>query len=317
VNSIALTDARILIPVRNGGERWREAAAALRRCVLCPESVIVIDSDSTDGSGQVAREHGFTVERIDVRDFNHGRTRQEAVAKHCGNVPFAILLTQDAVLESDRSLTEILAAFGDPGVGAAYGRQLPHPGAHPVAAYANLVNYPPESSTRSVEDSAYLGMKVAYLSNSFAAYRVAALQQCGGFPSHLILGEDTYVAMRMLLSGWRVRYCAHARVFHSHNYTLVEEMERFFDYGVLHAQCPGILTRFGAAEATGLKLLRSEVRYMGRRAPWLLPQVAVRSCLKFVGYRLGRSYNRLPVSLCRRLSMTKGYWNSSAVSQPS
>jgi rhamnosyltransferase len=316
VNSIELTDARIVIPVRNGGQRWREAAAALRRFVLSPDLVIVVDSDSTDGSGQIAKDQGFIVERIDVRDFNHGRTRQEAVAKHCGDVRFAILLTQDTVLESDRSLIEILAAFDDPYVGAAFGRQLPHLGAHPLAAHANLVNYPADSSTRSMDDSTRLGMKAAYLSNSFAAYRLTALQQCGGFPSHLILGEDTYVAMRMLVSGWRVRYCAQARVFHSHNYTLAEELERFFDYGVLHAQCPGILTRFGAAEATGLKLLRSEVRYIGRCAPWLLPQVAVRACLKFIGYKLGRRYNRLPVSLCRWLSMTKGYWNSSGVSQP-
>jgi len=316
VNSIELTDARIIIPVRNGGERWREAASALRRFAPGSDSVIVIDSDSTDGSGKVAREHGFTVEHIDVRDFNHGRTRQDAVANYCGNVSFAIFLTQDAVLESHRSLTEILAAFGDPHVGATYGRQLPHAGADPAAAYANLVNYPALSSTRSKEDSARLGMKVAYLSNSFAAYRVTALEQCGGFPSHLILGEDTYVAMRMLLSGWRVRYCAEARVFHSHNYTLAEEFERFFDYGVLHAQCPDIVEKFGTAEETALRLFRSEVRYIGRVNPWLLPKLAVRSALKYVGYKLGRSFNRLPVSACRRLSMTKGYWDAPAGSPP-
>jgi len=150
-------------------------------------------------------------------------------------------------------------------------------------------------------------MKVAYLSNSFAAYRISALEQCGGFPSHLILGEDTYVAMRMLLSGWHVRYCAQARVFHSHNYTLAEELERFFDYGVLHAQCPDLL-RFGTAEATGLALLRSEALSIGRARPWLLPQLAIRNGLKYLGYKLGREYNRLPVSACRRLSLTKSFW---------
>jgi rhamnosyltransferase len=158
-------------------------------------------------------------------------------------------------------------------------------------------------------------MKAAYLSNSFAAYRVTTLERCGGFPSHLILGEDTYVAMRMLLSGWRVRYCAEARVFHSHNYTLTEELERFFDYGVLHTQCPDIV-RFGNAEAAGLTLLRSEIHYIGRVKPWLLPQLAIRSVLKYVGYKLGRRYDRLPVSACRRLSMTKSFWDISTASQP-
>ncbi len=314
VNSIALSDARIIIPVRNGGERWREAAAALGRFAPSPEMVIVIDSDSTDGSDLVAKEQGFTVERIDVRTFNHGGTRQEAVARHCGAVPFAILLTHDAVLESSQSLTEILAAFGDPEVGAAYGRQLPHAGANPIEAHANLINYPTQSATRSLTDSSRLGIKAAYLSNSFAAYRVAALENCGGFPSHLILGEDAFVAMRMLLSGWRVRYCAEARVYHSHGYSVLQDLERFFDYGVMHAQCQDLLARFGSAEGTGLRYISSEVRYIGRVAPWLLPQVAIRSSLKYVGYRLGRSYDSLPVSLCRRLSMTKGYWHGTAAS---
>jgi rhamnosyltransferase len=316
VNSTALNGARIVIPVRNGGAKWREAASELQRFVPNPAMVMVIDSDSTDGSGQVARQHGFTVERIDVQEFNHGRTRQQAVEMHCADVTVAILLTQDSVLESERSLPAILSAFDDPQVGAAYGRQLPHPGAHPVAAFANLINYPAESATRSVADSARLGMKAAYLSNSFAAYRVTALEQCGGFPSHLILGEDTYVAMRMLLSGWRVRYCAEARVFHSHNYTLAEELERFFDYGVLHAQCPDLVS-FGSAEATGLKILRAEVGYIARRKPWLLPELAARSVLKYVGYKLGRKYARLPLRACRWLSMTKGHWDHATASPSS
>jgi len=309
VNRIALTDARIIVPVRNGGARWREAAAALRRHVPAPDRVVVVDSDSSDGSAEAALQQGFTVERIDVRDFNHGRTRQEAVKRHCGGVPFAILLTQDAVLEGGESLPAILAAFEDAQVGAAYGRQLPHAGAHAVAVYANSVNYPAESETRSLQDAARLGVKAAYLSNSFAAYRVSALEQCGGFPEHLILGEDTYVAMRMLKSGWRVRYCAAARVFHSHDYTLTEDLERFFDYGVLHAQCPELLA-FGNPEAAGLRLLGGEMRHIGRVQPVLLPQVLARAALKYVGYKLGRSHSRLPVSVSRRLSMTKRFWDA-------
>jgi hypothetical protein len=36
----------------------------------------------------------------------------------------------------------------------------------------------------------------------------------------------------------------------------------------------------------------------------------VRSVAKYLGYRLGRAYERLPMSVRVRLSMTRGYWDS-------
>ena len=303
-----LKEARVIIPVRNGGLRWREAAAAMRRS-MPPSTVVVVDSASTDGSDAVATEHGFQLHRIDPRTFNHGGTRQQAVAQFCAGKRFAVFLTQDAVVEGPDTLTALLDAFTDPSVGAAYGRQLPHHDARPFEAHAALFNYPPGSETRTLGDAARLGIKAAYFSNSFAAYRVAALTQCGGFPEHLILGEDAYVAARMLMAGWHVRYCADALVRHSHSYSIVEEAQRYFDFGVMHAQIPELLESFGSPEAEGLRFVMSELRYMRKRAPWLLPSVAVRNGAKYAAYRLGRWYTRLPPGLCRRLSMTKVYWN--------
>src|SRR5579862_4986290 len=89
--------ARLIVPVRNGGERWREAAAALRLAVPDPAMVIVVDSSSSDGSDAVAASNGFVLQRIDARTFNHGRTRQEAMARFGAGVPYIIFLTQDAV----------------------------------------------------------------------------------------------------------------------------------------------------------------------------------------------------------------------------
>jgi rhamnosyltransferase len=308
-NSI-LSEARIIIPVRNGGPRWREAASALSRAVPDPSLVVVVDSSSSDGSDTVAEEHRFELHRIDVRTFNHGRTRQDAVDRFCSDKSLVVFLTQDAVVAGPETLVTILNAFADTRVGAAYGRQLPHHNALPFEAHAALFNYPPRSETRLLADASRLGIKVAFLSNSFAAYRIAALEKSGGFPSHLILAEDTYVAMQMLLSGWGVRYCADALVRHSHAYTIVEEMQRYFDFGVVHAQLPALLQHFGAPEGEGVRFVGSEFRHMWSVAPWLLPQVAIRNGAKYAGYRLGRAFLRLPHGVRRRLSMTKGYWDT-------
>lgn len=303
---------RIIVPVRNGGARWREAAAALREAVPDPSSIVVVDSGSTDGSDRVACESRFEVERIDPRTFNHGGTRQMAVDRFCQGREFVIFLTHDAVLEGREALAALLAAFSDAQVGAAYGRQLPHYGAKPFEAHMVLFNYGESSETRSLKDAARLGIKAAYLSNSFAAYRTSTLRACGGFPTDLILGEDAYVAVKMLLSGWKVKYCADARVRHSHAYTILQEAQRYFDFGVLHAQLPELMRNFGAAEGEGARFVASELRYIADRAPWLLPEVFVRNAAKYAGYRLGRAFARLPRTLCRRLSMTKVFWDSVA-----
>ncbi|MGH9920204.1 MAG: glycosyltransferase [Nitrososphaerales archaeon] len=250
--------------------------------------------------------------RIDPQTFNHGGTRQMAIDRFCGGRDYVVFLTHDAVLEGAEALTALLAAFDDPAVGVAYGRQLPHRGAKPFEAHMALFNYGTISETRSLADAGRLGIKAAYTSNSFGAYRMAALRSCGGFPSHLILGEDTCVAVKMLLGGWNVRYCADARVRHSHDYTIVQETQRYFDFGVLHSQLPELMRHFGAAEAEGARFVASELRYIAVNASWLLPAVPVRNVAKYAGYRLGRMFARLPRGLCRRLSMTKVFWDHRA-----
>jgi len=298
----------VVIPVYNGGSRWHEAAGALRAAVPDSTYVVVVDSGSSDGSDRVALSQGFELRRIDSTTFNHGRTRQWAVEEFCAGKQFVVLLTQDAVLSDPESITRLLRSFDDAQVGATYGRQLPHHNARPFEAHAALFNYRPQSETRSLADAQRLGIKAAFFSNSFAAYRITALAQCGGFPAHLILGEDAYMAMRMLTSGWRVRYCADALVRHSHAYSITAEMQRYFDFGVMHAQIPELLQQFGHPEGEGVRFVFSELRYMLRFAPWLLPQVALRNGAKYVGYRLGRMFAGLPRGVCRRLSMTKLYW---------
>lgn len=303
---------RIIVPVRNGGERWREAATALRGALADPSLVVVVDSSSSDGSDRLAGENGFRVERIDPRTFNHGRTRQMAVERFCQSCEFVVFLTQDAVLEGPGALAALLAAFSDPQVGAAYGRQVPHRNARPFEAHMALFNYGVVSGTRSLADTARLGIKAAYISNSFGAYRLSAFRACGGFPSDLILGEDTCVAVKMLLAEWRIRYCAEARVRHSHNYSVRQEAQRYFDFGVLHSQLPELMRNFGAAEGEGARFVASELRYMAANAPQLLPLVLLRNGVKYAGYRLGRVFRRLPRRLCRRLSMTKVFWEQDA-----
>jgi rhamnosyltransferase len=160
-----------------------------------------------------------------------------------------------------------------------------------------------------MSDSPKFGIKTAFISNSFAAYRRTALLSVGGFPSNTILSEDTYVAAKMLLAGWKIAYCADAMVYHSHNYGFIEEFKRYFDIGVFHAREPWIRQAFGQAEGEGMRYVRSELKYLWSKDYKLIPSAILRTILKLLGYKLGFMEQKIPMWLKVHLSMNKQYWN--------
>lgn len=251
---------------------------------------------------------GFELKFIPRSQFNHGGTRNIATEMSRCTTSVLVFLTQDALLADVDALQKMVSAFDDPTVACAFGRQLPHSDATPLASHARMFNYPDAPRVVSLADKDRLGLKTCFMSNSFAAYRVTDLLAVGGFPSDVILGEDMAVAARLLLAGKRVAYQAEACAYHSHNYTPLEDFRRYFDTGVFHAREQWLLDAFGGASGEGLRFVKSELRYLLKHAPWLIPSALLRTVLKLLGYRLGRAEARLPLALKRRLSMFSGFW---------
>jgi rhamnosyltransferase len=298
----------LIVPIHNPGEAWfRWLTLVLKQNINT--QVVIVDSASTDGTQFLDLPTGWQMLSIAKEDFNHGHTRNFALDHISPDVAIAVFMTQDALLVNANSIQILLSAFNDPTVACAYGRQLPHANASPLAAHARFFNYPAASRKVSMADQPELGLKTCFLSNSFAAYRLADLEAVGRFPSDVVLGEDMSVAACLLLAGKRVAYVAEAHVQHSHNYTLSQEFHRYFDTGVFHARNTWILKAFGDAGGEGLRFVRSELSFLWRVAPQWIPAALFRTLAKWLGYKLGRQESRLPLALKRWCSMHKGYWS--------
>jgi rhamnosyltransferase len=297
----------LIVPTLNAGSLWESWLKSYCQQTRKPDSLLVIDSSSSDNTVALARSQGFEVRVIPKPEFNHGGTRQLGV-KLFSDMDIIVFLTQDALLANADAIERLVAVFEDKQVAAAYGRQLPHLNAGPIAAHARLFNYPSESQLRCLEDRQRYGIKTAFISNSFAAYRRDALMQAGGFPVDTIMNEDTYIAGKMLVSGWKVAYCADAQVFHSHDYSFMDEFKRYFDIGVFHAQTIWLQETFGGVSGEGLRFVISEIRYLMKHAPWLIPSAMVRTGLKWLGFKLGAMYKEMPQALPSYLSLHKAYW---------
>lgn len=298
----------VCIPTLNAGAYAENLTAAIASQSLRPDAVLVIDSGSDDGTVETFKGAGALIHSIERHEFNHGGTRQLGVDM-LPDAELIIFLTQDAIPADPHAFVRLSKCFDDTEVGVAFGRQLPRPAAGHIEGHARLFNYPHVSRVTALADRAAMGIKTVFFSNSFAAYRRSELLALGGFPSNLIMGEDTYVAAKMLLAGKKVAYCAEATVFHSHDYNLVEEFRRYFDAGVLHSREPWIRNHFGGAENEGIRFVKSELRYLLGRNPFLIPSASFRTFLKFVGFRMGLQEGNLPMPLKRRLSMFRAYWS--------
>ncbi len=297
----------LVVPTLNPGVSFKKWLEALGRQTVQPDQRLLIDSASTDHTISLALEAGFRVRSIRREDFSHGGTRQSAVDS-LAEADIVIFLTQDAVLADSRALERLIAAFRDPLVAAAYGRQLPRPEADPIEAHARDFNYPACGHVRSRHDIPNLGIKCSFLSNSFAAWRRKALLEIGGFPKHTIQNEDAWVTSKLILSGFRIAYCAEATVFHSHRHTWRQEFGRYFDIGVFHARDNWILNEFGTARSEGRRFVISEFKYLAEHGPRFIPSAIIRTGLKLLGFKLGSNEDRLPVWLKRRLTTNKTYW---------
>ena len=298
----------IIIPTYNAQNYLLTLLEKIKNQSLKEYELIIIDSSSKDKTVEIAKEFTDNVIVIPQNEFDHGGTRTKAAKIARGDI--LIFLTQDALPYNEFTLENIIKVFVNEKIGAAYGRQISYKNTNLFGKHLRKFNYPETSYIRNINDISKYGIKTAFLSNSFAAYRKSALEKIGYFKSNLILGEDIYAGAKLILAGYHLAYVSEAKVYHSHNYTIWQEFKRYFDIGVFHKCESWILQSFGKAEGEGLKYIKSELKYLLSNGAWyLLPEWFIRNGMKYLGYKIGQNYEKFPMWMIKKFSMHYRWWN--------
>ncbi len=285
----------------------------LEKQSIRPEHIIIMNTEKKywDELLEKTKENpqdkydNIILEHVTKKQFDHGNTRNEGVA--LSKADYFLMMTQDA-FPRDKMLIASLSQALDSDVAAAYARQYPKTDCNLAERYSRKFNYPNEPMKKTQKDVEKLGIKTYFCSNVCAMYRRDIYDKLGGFTKKTIFNEDMVYAGTACQNGYAICYVPEAGVIHSHNYSCKQQFHRNFDLGVSQTDHPEI---FGAisSEAEGKKMVRQTIdhfRHIGKS--YLIPHYIIMCGSRWLGYKLGRNYKKLPRPLILACTMNKDYW---------
>lgn len=260
-----------------------------------------------NGTDILKTYNNIEVHHLTASEFDHAKTRSQGVKY--SEADYFICMTHDAIPENEELIDNLVSSFVlENGVACAYAKQLPNPKCREIERYTRKFNYPDESVIKSRYDIGHLGIKTFFCSNVCAIYDRKIFELLGGFVDRAIFNEDMMYAGKAIKAGYRVVYAANASVIHSHNFTCKQQFKRNFDLGVSQKMHPEI---FGgiSSESEGKKLVGQTMKHLiDVRKAFLIPYLIVSSGAKFLGYKLGMHYNKLPYGIILKCTSNKNFW---------
>ncbi len=273
-----------------------------------PGEILVVDSDSRDGTADYALAAGDDVRLIPVERFTHGGARNLGARQASG--AFMVFLSQDAMPRDTQWLAHLLTPFEDNHVAAAFSRQVPNPGASPMECFFLHTHFPPEPALyqQPLETTDLHFQRDVFFSNVSSAIRADVLRQCP-FDETLIMSEDQQFARDVILAGHTIAYAPDSIVRHSHHYSWMQTLRRYVDSAYSLTQ---IFERHGLGRSArlGTAYLRHECMEIIRHHPLMLPRYATHVLAMTLGTVIGHYADHLPKRWMQRISLHSAYWRT-------
>lgn len=312
----------IIIPVYHPDEKLDLLLERLERQTVLPETVTLLltvcGKNQSERQKEVEvienrvnsyKKNPISIIWIPKEEFDHGATRDYGASRSTKD--YILFMTQDAVPSDPHLLECLLRPFlSDEKVAVSYARQLPGKKAGPVEQYTRMFNYPAESRKKTKDDLEEMGIKAFFSSDVCAMYRRKTYVELGGFVKNTIFNEDMIYARKVLDAGLAVYYAADAKVIHSHKYTYRQQFSRNFDLGVSQKMYEETFLGI-SSQKEGIRLVKDTAKYLvHQKKTYLIPDLIFSSGFKFLGYRCGKNYEKLPKWMIRLCTMSKGFWDT-------
>lgn len=304
----------VIIPCYKPGEKFRKLLKALEKQELPPKKVILINTEERYFPKDVLKDTKLDIRlhHISRRDFDHAYARNLGVS--FSDTPYFLCMTDDAVPADEKMTRALLSAFSqDSKIAEVYARQCCTKESSFDERLSRTFNYREASQIKGMEDLNRLGIKCFFASNVCCMYKREIFSSLRGFLVPTIFNEDMIFAARAEQAGYKVAYQAEARVYHSHRFTALQQFRRNFDLGVSHRDYREIFDLV-PPEKEGIRMIMQNSKaVLSEGKAYLLFPLFFRTVFRFLGYKAGRNYSRIPKFLLRRFTLNPQYFQNKKI----
>lgn len=179
---------------------------------------------SKDNSEKILKENKLNYILIDKKDFSHSLTREKEAMKSKSDI--IVFISQDIVIENTDYLYNLVNSIINGEADACYSRQLTK--FDNIEKYTRESNYPDKSIIKTKDDIEKLGLKTFFFSDASSAVNAKVFKKLNGYDGkNLPINEDMYFAYKLIMNGYKIKYCADSVCYHSHNFKLKELYDRY------------------------------------------------------------------------------------------
>ncbi|MGN1299257.1 MAG: glycosyltransferase [Candidatus Scatovivens sp.] len=192
------------------------------------KKITYILTESEDRTQQILNQNNFNYYLVKKEEFSHSLSREKIAMKSEADI--LVFITQDVLIEDNLWLNKLIDPILKGEVEACYSKQISK--YNNIEKYTREKNYPEDSFIVTKDDVKEKGLKTFFFSDASSAIKKDIFVQLNGYDKKdFPTNEDMYIAYKLIMNGYRIKYCADSVVYHSHNFTLKQLYRRYYNTG--------------------------------------------------------------------------------------
>lgn len=238
----------IICPLYNAEEYFEKLnKSLLMQKKVNLEKITYILTESSDNTEKMLKNNNCNYKKIRKQAFSHSLVREKAALDSKADI--VVFVTQDVEIKDDLWLYYLTRDIIDGKCSAAYSRQITK--YNNIEKYTREKNYPEKSRIVGKKDLEKLGLNTFFFSDASSAIDNKVFKELNGYDGkNLPTNEDMYIAYKLIMNDYKIKYESKSVVYHSHKFKLKELYNRYKLTGKFFKQ-NNYLDKYGTNKAGG------------------------------------------------------------------
>lgn len=191
-------------------------------------SINYILTRSKDKTENVLKRLNANYVLIEPIEFSHSYSREMMARKSTADI--IVFISQDVKIVRKDWLFHLTKDIAEGKCEAAYSRQLAEK--NNIEKYTREKNYGSQSFIKTKDDIKEMGLNTFFFSDASSAINRKIFKELNYYNGkRFASNEDQYIAHKLIMAGYRIKYCAESEVIHSHDFNFKSLYKRYQDTG--------------------------------------------------------------------------------------